>query len=88
MTPIRNNEWILESFLETTSVFADLIVIFDQASDDKSEEICRRFPKVDYNYTSNTNWLGTKLRTVPIERARKLIPGRKLLLGLDVDEIL
>lgn len=88
MTPIRNNEWILESFLKTTSTFADLIVIFDQASDDKSEQICRRFPKVDYNYTSNTNWLGTKLRKIPIAKARELIPGPKILLGLDVDEIL
>lgn len=88
LTPIRNNEWILKTFLEIVSYFADLIIIFDQASEDNSKSICKGFEKVDYIYTSNKKWLGTKLRTVPIERARKLIPGRKLLLGLDVDEFL
>ena len=88
LTPIRNNEWILKAFLEVTSRFADLIIIFDQASEDNSKSICKSFGKVDYNFISSKEWLGTKLRILPIERARKLIPGRKLLLGLDVDEIL
>ena len=36
VTPIKNEDWILDRFLSVTSQFADLIIIADQNSTDKS----------------------------------------------------
>jgi glycosyltransferase involved in cell wall biosynthesis len=46
LTPIKNEEWILERFLSVTSQFADLIIIADQNSTDSSRNICQKYPKV------------------------------------------
>ncbi len=39
LTPIRNEAWILERFLQCASLWADYIIIGDQNSDDGSREI-------------------------------------------------
>ncbi|MBQ5533121.1 MAG: glycosyltransferase family 2 protein, partial [Bacteroidales bacterium] len=46
MTPVRNEAWVLRAFLETTSLWADYIVVADQLSDDGSRELLSRYPKV------------------------------------------
>lgn len=86
LCPIRNEEDMLHRFLSVTSFFADHIILADQRSTDRSKEIAREFSKVilldnphEYNEGSRQQLL--------IEEARK-IPGRRLLLALDVDEIL
>lgn len=88
MTPVKNEAWILPRFLEITSVFADFIIVADQHSTDESREICRRFAKVrlidnpdrDYNERSRQRRL--------IAAARQAVPGPKVLIALDADEIL
>ena len=41
MTPVRNEAWVLPAFLESTSRWADYIIIADQMSTDGSREIAR-----------------------------------------------
>ena len=46
LTPVRNESWILEKFLKCASLWADIIIIADQESDDGSREIAKNFEKV------------------------------------------
>ncbi|MFX4883847.1 glycosyltransferase family 2 protein, partial [Acinetobacter baumannii] len=46
LTPIKNEAWILKTFLEVTSFFADHIIIADQGSTDESRDIALSFEKV------------------------------------------
>ena len=46
MTPVRNEAWVLRAFLETTSLWADYIIIADQMSTDDSREMAKEYPKV------------------------------------------
>ncbi len=88
LTPVKNEEWILDNYIQVTSNFADLIIIADQFSSDKSREIASNYdkvlliknPKKDYDEAFRQNLL--------IDTARNKITGRKLLIGLDADEIM
>ena len=44
--PIRNEAWILPTFLAALEQVADVIIIGDQRSTDASRDICRQFAKV------------------------------------------
>ena len=88
VTPIRNDAWILEEFIKVTTHFADKIVILDQASYDNSRKICKRYEKVDYHYIEREEFSADKRRSFLINRARDLYPGKKLLMGVDVDEFI
>ena len=46
LTPVKNEEWILDNYIQVTSNFADLIIIADQFSSDKSREIASNYDKV------------------------------------------
>ena len=46
LTPTKNEEWILERFLRVTTQFADLVIVADQGSTDRTREICERFENV------------------------------------------
>lgn len=88
LTPIRNEEWILERFLSVASQFADHIIIADQNSTDRSIKICENFKKV-YLVKNNADFYNEDDRQILlIESARKLVSGEKILLALDADEIL
>ena len=86
LCPVRNEEWILRRFLSVTSVFADHIIVADQRSTDGSREICKEFPKVIL-VDNPHEFSNVKRQRLLIEEARK-IPGPRLLLALDADEIL
>ena len=86
ITPTRNDIWVIERFLKAASLWADYIVIADQMSTDGSRDIIRSCPKailVD-NDCETYNELGRK--RLLIDAARK-IPGDKVLIALDVDEM-
>ena len=87
LTPVKNEEWILNQFLSITSLFADCIIIANQNSSDNSKEICSRFPKV--HLIENTGEFNEDSRqTLLIETARRLFPDdQRLLFCLDSDEI-
>jgi glycosyltransferase involved in cell wall biosynthesis len=88
LTPVRNEAWILERFLQVTSRFADRIILADQQSTDTSRAIAARFPQVALldNPESAFNEAGRQL--LLLGAARRLVSGPKVLLALDADEIM
>jgi glycosyltransferase involved in cell wall biosynthesis len=88
LTPVRNEEWILETFLKVTSQFADLIIIADQGSTDGSLSICRNFEKVYVISNPDQKYDEASRQRLLIQTARELVPGERILLALDSDEIL
>jgi hypothetical protein len=88
LTPVRNEAWILERFLEVTSRFADRIVLADQHSTDASRSIAARFPKVTVIDNPAVGFNEGDRQLLLLEAARRLEPGPRILLGLDADEVL
>ena len=88
VTPVKNEDWILERFLSVTSKFADLIIIADQNSTDSSREICQKYSKVHLIENKSEQYDESSRQILLIETARKLVPEHKIILALDADEIL
>ena len=89
MTPVRNEAWVLRAFLETTSLWADYIIIADQMSTDGSREIAREYSKVILIDNKNPEFNEAERQSMLIAKAREVAAGRDTLLwGLDADEIL
>lgn len=88
LTPVRDEAWILERFLACASLWADHIIIADQHSTDGSREIAARFPKVILvDNPPGDNFNEYQMRSVLFDRARE-IPGPRILVVLDADEVL
>jgi glycosyltransferase involved in cell wall biosynthesis len=88
LTPIRNEAWILDRFLAVTSRLADLIIVADQGSTDGSRDICRRYPKVHLVDNPSPDYDEAARQAMLLRVARESVPGEKVLLALDADEIL
>ena len=87
LTPVRNEAWVLERFLHCASMWADRIIVADQGSDDGSRAIAQRFPKVELIDNTARHFNELDRQKLLIAAARQ-IPGTKLLIALDADEIL
>ncbi len=87
MTPVKNEEWIMERFLTAASLWADCIIVADQHSQDQTVRICRKFPKVRLIENPSESFNENGRQKLLIREARK-IPGKKLLVALDADEFL
>jgi Glycosyl transferase family 2 len=87
VTPVKNEAWILDLFLRTAELWADDIVISDQMSDDGSDEIAERHPKVRL-VRYNGPYHESDHRKALFAAARRLIPGPKVFVALDADEML
>lgn len=85
LTPVKNEAWILDKFLQCTSVWADHIIIADQNSTDGSKEIAQTYDKVILIENNNPEYNEPQRQTLLINEARK-IPGKRLLITLDADE--
>lgn len=85
LTPVKNEAWILETFLKATSIWADHIIIADQNSTDGSIEIAQQFSKVKLIHNNSLEFNEPERQKLLINEARK-IPGKKLLIALDADE--
>jgi hypothetical protein len=88
LTPVRNEAWILPRFLEITARVADLIIILDQNSTDGSAELCKAHPKVAFLQNPSTKYDEAERQKILIDAARRLVPGPRILLALDADEII
>jgi hypothetical protein len=88
MTPVKNEEWILERFLHCASTWADHIVVADQLSEDHSREIAARFPKVHLIDNPSETFNEPERQKLLINAARAIpCDGRRLLVALDADEV-
>ncbi|PZX52086.1 glycosyltransferase family 2 protein [Algoriphagus chordae] len=88
LTPIKNESWILDRFLEVTSIYADHIIIADQNSTDNSVEICSRYPKVILFENKSVDFNEADRQRLLISKARSLFGTENILLAIDADEIL
>lgn len=86
LTPVRNEAWILDRFLQCTSLWADHIIIADQMSTDGSREIAERYSKVILVDNTSESFNEPERQKLLIDEARK-ISGPRLLITLDADEI-
>lgn len=88
LTPVKNEEWILETFLRCASVWADHIIIADQGSTDRSREIAKAFPKVILIDNGCQSFNESFRQKLLIEAARNIAGRKRILIALDADEIL
>lgn len=86
LTPVRNEEWVLNAFLKATSLWADYIVIADQGSTDESRKIAREYSKVILIDNNNPDFNEAERQKLLIDKARE-VDGDKILFALDADEI-
>ena len=88
LTPVRNEAWVLERFLQCASVWADHIVVADQISDDGSREIAARHPKVILVDNPASDYNEGERHRLLFERARQIPAARRVMIALDADEVL
>jgi hypothetical protein len=87
LTPVKNEEWIIERFLKAASLWADKIIISDQGSTDRTVEIAKRFPKVTVIDNSQLKDFNEQEMRAPLFREARKYEGKKLLISLDADEL-
>ncbi len=87
VTPVKNEDWIIRTFLEVTSCFADAILIADQQSSDDTLKIAATFEKVIVLNNQSKEYRESERQAFLIEKARELYPGNHLIIALDADEI-
>jgi len=86
MMPVRNEDWVIEHSLTCLSAFCDVILVGDRGSDDRTRDICRRFPSavvVDAPEASRIR----EQRWQLLDAARDY-DGHNLLWATDADELL
>ncbi len=80
---------MLRAFLETTSQWADYIIIADQISTDGSREIMDEYPKVIRIDNTNLNFNETERQAMLVAKACEVAARRDTILWiLDADEVL
>lgn len=88
LTPVKNEAWILNSFLSVCSTFADHILIADQQSTDGSLDIYPNFPKVTLVKNENPDFNEAERQLLLLNKARELYGENTILLALDADELI
>jgi hypothetical protein len=78
----------LERFLRGASTWADVIIVLDQASDDGSAAIARRFPKVHLEQYPHQSYDDPVRRRMLVDLARAIVPAPRILVALDADEFM
>ena len=88
LTPVKNEEWILDRFLQCASLWADHIIIADQQSTDASRDIARSFDKVHLIENPSEEFNEPERQKLLVNAARDLVSEQRLLIAIDADEIL
>ena len=88
LTWMKSDAWTLRRFLEVSSVFADHIVVADEGATDDSRAICAEFDKVTVVEHKGGGYDEGARQQLLLRTARELVPMPRILLALDVDEIL
>lgn len=88
LCPVKNEAWILDIFLASTSLWADHIIMLDQNSTDESRLIIQRFSKAILVENNSNNYNELERQRILINHARDLFGNNNILFALDADEIL
>lgn len=89
LTPVKNEAWILDRFIQCAGLWADHIVIADQQSDDGSREIAQAYDKVTLVENTADGWDERTRQHLLIDTARGLpASGHRVFIALDADEAL
>ncbi|RWU08601.1 glycosyltransferase family 2 protein [Pedobacter chitinilyticus] len=88
LTPIKNEAWILDSFLKAASLWADHIIIADQNSIDNSVEIAKKYPKVKIIHNEEKSYIESSRQKLLISEARKIEGDNNIFIAIDADEFL
>jgi len=88
---VRNEaDRYLTRMLDNASKFADKIMVLDDLSDDKTEEICRSYPKVEFHKSPfDKPMFGvdeSQLRNLQWEMTRKIAKEGDWIISQDADE--
>src|SRR6478735_6483087 len=87
LVPVKNEAWVLKTFLECTSLWADHIIVADQSSEDASREIATAFPKVTLIDNPQREYSEVGRQRLLLQAARR-VPGPRLLVAIDADEMI
>lgn len=85
LTPMKNESWVLRSFLEATLAWADHVIFRDQHSTDGSLEILNGIENVTILNNPSQAYNEAENRRALLEAARRRGPSN-VLISLDVDE--
>ncbi|SFZ94016.1 Glycosyl transferase family 2 [Flaviramulus basaltis] len=88
ITPIKNEEWILETFLKITLQYADHVLLADQYSTDNSVEIASKFANVDVIINDSKDYDEAYRQKLLINTARERYGKGNIILAIDSDELL
>jgi hypothetical protein len=88
LTPVVNEGFELDRFLECTSLWADNIIIGYQPSIDDTLEIARRNEKVTIVNSPGGDWNELAMRSLLYEEARKVSAEKRIIFNLDADELI
>lgn len=88
ITPVRDEDWILKDFIELNSHWADHIIILDQCSTDRTEEIAKSYSNVLYIKNEDSTFDELFRQRWLYEEARKFKCQKRLIFALDADEFI
>jgi glycosyltransferase involved in cell wall biosynthesis len=87
LVPVKNESWILKHFIECARRWADFIIVLDDGSADGSVKVARAYNYVKVLTRTDPRFDEHCRRKLLIDEARQ-IPGRRLIISLDADEML
>jgi Glycosyl transferase family 2 len=87
VTPVRNEAWIIDPFLAAVKTWASDVIVADQGSTDGTLERLRGTSGVSILINDSPVFDEAHRQRLLLDRARR-IPGKRLLIGLDADEVL
>lgn len=87
VTPVRNEGWTLERHLRCAELWADHVILADQNSHDDTRAIAARFSKTILVPNHGKGHDDEERHRLVLEAART-IPGPRVILAVDADEVL
>jgi hypothetical protein len=87
VTPVKDEAWILDTFLAATTKWADEVIIADQQSTDGSVDIAGRHERVRLICNDSEAFDEGHRQRLLLREARKT-PGPRIIFALDADEML
>jgi glycosyl transferase family 2 len=87
VTPVKDDAWILDTFLAAATTWADHVIVADQQSTDGSPEIAARYDRVRVVLNDSAEYDEGHRQRLLLREARKL-PGPRIIFALDADEVL